>query len=98
MQQDLCNIIGDATCANHTEESVAFCVQTYSQIYNTSYAFWGGASTLNYTSPVRPLPHPFVPCLLTAALCQDMLPLVMPAGAAAGYFTKMFINPCKVHR
>ncbi|CAK0783284.1 hypothetical protein CVIRNUC_006483 [Coccomyxa viridis] len=26
--------------------------QTYSQIYNTSYAFWGGASTLNYTSPV----------------------------------------------
>jgi len=30
--------------------------QTYSQIYNTSYAFWGGASTLNYTSPVRTPP------------------------------------------
>ncbi|CAL5218603.1 g300 [Coccomyxa viridis] len=26
--------------------------QVYSQIYNASYAFWGGNSTLNYTSPV----------------------------------------------
>ncbi|CAK0736397.1 hypothetical protein CVIRNUC_000740 [Coccomyxa viridis] len=26
--------------------------QVYSQIYNTSYAYWGGNSTLNYTSPV----------------------------------------------
>ena len=24
----------------------------YSQLYNTSYAFWGGGSALNYTSPV----------------------------------------------
>ena len=28
------------------------CSQVYSQIYNTSYAYWGGNSTLNYTSPV----------------------------------------------
>ncbi|BDA44108.1 Purple acid phosphatase 15 [Coccomyxa sp. Obi] len=26
--------------------------QVYSQIYNSSYAFWGGNTTLNYTSPV----------------------------------------------
>ena len=26
----------------------------YSQIYNASYVFWGGNSTLNYTSPVSP--------------------------------------------
>ena len=33
--------------------SLFACSQVYSQIYNTSYAYWGGNSTLNYTSPVR---------------------------------------------
>ena len=30
-------------------------MQVYSQIYNESYAFWGGNTTLNYISPVSPL-------------------------------------------
>lgn len=29
-------------------------MQVYTQLYNTSYQFWGGSTTLNYTSPVRP--------------------------------------------
>ena len=55
-----------------TYDNEFYGMQTYSQIYNTSYAFWGGASTLNYTSPVRGFPHSitvFHACL-RQLLCQ----------------------------
>ncbi len=47
-------------------------MQVYSQICNSSYAFWGGNATLNYTSPVRCAVsrgkggmHHDIPCLLS---------------------------------
>ena len=55
-------------CADYTNNDNAFGMQTYSQIYNTSYAFWGGASTLNYTSPVRGFPHSHISCMLAATV------------------------------
>ena len=43
--------------------------QVYSQIYNESYAFWGGNTTLNYSSPVSTLSSPYSHCdLVTAVL------------------------------
>lgn len=43
-------------------------MQVYSQIYNESYAFWGGNTTLNYSSPVSPLSSPSLQLYLITAL------------------------------
>ena len=49
-----CSPMEDCRVCKGSSTQITSCMQVYSQIYNTSYAYWGGNTALNYTSPVSP--------------------------------------------